>query len=450
MRLVAAWLLNLAYVVLLGAVSPVLLYRSITQGKYRSGWSQKFWGNVPDWPASIGLTSMHAGDRQRLPRFWFHAVSVGEVLLLQSIIPEIKRRQPLAEILISTTTTTGQAVAREKFPDCRLIDFPLDFSWAVNRAIRRVRPTQIVLVELELWPNFVMAAKSSGIPLAIINARLSAKSFRGYSRFRWLMRPLLESFDTIAVQNATYASRFESLGADRQRLCVTGSVKYDAVETNRANARTTALRLAFGIQPGERVFVAGSTQEPEERIAIEVWRQARRSHPELRLILVPRHKERFEQVARWVQNANLPLLRRSHAEASVAAQGESPVLLLDTLGELAGCWGLADFAFVGGSLSNRGGQNMIEPAGYGAAVCFGPNTRNFRDIVESLLDRNAACVVRDQEELLALLESWLKSPQDARDIGRRAQEFVLTQRGASQRTVDLLVGDAAIKPARAA
>ncbi len=444
MRLVAAWLLNLAYLALLVAVSPVLVYRSIRLGKYRSGWSQKLWGNVPDWPASIGA------DGQFVPRFWFHAVSVGEVLLLQSIIPEIKRRQPLAEIAISTTTATGRAVAHEKFPDCRLMYFPLDFSWAVRRAIRRVRPTQIVLVELELWPNFVMAAKNSGIPLSIINARLSAKSFRGYSRLKWAMQPLLESFGMIAVQNASYAARFVALGADPQRLSVTGSVKYDGVETNRANARTTELRAAFGIRSGERVFVSGSTQEPEERIAIEVWQQARRTHPELRMILVPRHRERFEQVARLVQSLNLPLLRRSQGAELNAARDDSPVLLLDTLGELAGCWGLADFAFVGGSLTNRGGQNMIEPAGYGAAVCFGPNTRNFREIVESLLDRNAARVVRDQSELLTLLESWLQSPQDAREMGQRAQEFVRTQRGAAQRTVELLVGEPLLECARAA
>ena len=474
------WLLNVAYAALLLALLPLLIYRAVTQGKYITGWSEKLLGRAPELPA------VEASKQ----RYWFHAVSVGEVLLLRSVLAELQRREPSAEIVISTTTSTGHTVAREKYPNMLVCYCPLDFTWAVAAAIRRLKPTRFVLVELELWPNIVAAMRRAGVPLSLINGRLSEHSFRGYSKLKWLLRPLLQSFDQIAVQNAAYAERFLALGAPTEQLVVTGSVKFDGIETQRDNKRTFALRAAFGIEPGERVFIAGSTQAPEEDIAIAAWQRARRIAPDLRLILVPRHKERFEEVAELIAARGLPLKRRSaelksgfaHAllhppsgrvdcEARAGGEGdalgcvdaepgtpsprlrprpsqregedqnsENCVLLLDTLGELSACWGLADFAFVGGSLTNRGGQNMIEPAGYGAAVCFGPNTRNFRDTVEALLASDAATIVTDADSLATTLEHWLAEPAKAAAMGQRAQQFVATQSGATEKTVDVLCG----------
>lgn len=428
-------LLNVAYCLLLAAVSPVLVYRSLAHGKYRTGWGEKLFGLLPD----LGTV---AADRER---YWFHAVSVGEVLLLQPIIPELRSRSPQAEIVLTTTTTTGHAVARQKFPDVSLAYFPLDFSWAVRKAISRIRPTQIVLVELELWPNFLKVARSNGIPLSLINGRLSEKSFRGYSKLRWLLRPVLQSFDLLAVQNETYAERFLALGARPESLHVTGSAKFDRINTDRRNEHTLSLRRAFGLTEDEPVFIAGSTQDPEEKIALETWLDLQSEFPELRLILVPRHKERFDETARLVNGYGLPLLRRSTVEAEecIAGAGDrsgvKPVILLDTLGELSACWGLADFAFVGGSMGDRGGQNMIEPCTYGAAVCFGPNTRNFRDVVESLLTLNAARVVEDKAALTAVLREWLTDRHSATRQGVAARDFVLGQTGASKTTIDLLL-----------
>jgi 3-deoxy-D-manno-octulosonic-acid transferase len=450
------WLLNVAYAALVLAISPILVWRAVTQGKYRTGWGEKLLGRVPELP------SVEPGKQ----RYWFHAVSVGEVLLLRSILAELHRREPSAEIVISATTSTGLAVAREKYPDAIVCYCPLDFTWAVNAAIRRLKPTRFVLVELELWPSIVVAMRRAGVPLSLINGRLSENSFRGYSKLKWLLRPLLQSFNRIAVQNDAYAERFLALGAAPEKLAITGSVKFDGIETFRDNDRTLALRDAFGLQPGERVFIAGSTQAPEEDIAIKAWQQARKAAPDLRLILVPRHKERFEEVAEWVTSSGQPLLRRSHC-ATVASPTQQiaegckpsgpresnsevpdasrrsakhgrPILLLDTLGELSACWGLADFAFVGGSLTNRGGQNMIEPAGYGAAVCFGPNTRNFRDTVEALLANDAATIVTDADSLATTLEYWIAMPTETAVMGRRAQQFVASQRGATERTIDCL------------
>lgn len=440
------WLLNLTYLALLAACSPILVYRAVFLGKYRTGFREKWLGDVPLREAMT-------------PAVWFHAVSVGEVLQIEPVLDQFLRARPDVEIVISTTTVTGMEVARKKYPQHRLIYFPLDFSWAVHRALDRIRPTAIVLVELELWPNFLRAAFARQIPVALVNGRMSERSYRGYRRVKPLLRPLLRSLCVIAVQNEAYAERLRDLVGQAASLSepacptehgqpgslsnviITGSIKFDRVQVDRDNPKTAELRRAFGLHPDEKVFIAGSTQDPEERYAVQTWLALRDKHPALRLMLVPRHKERFEDVARMVeQEFQLPLLRRTTLDPSVpSVQQNTPVLLLDTLGELSAAWGLADIAFVGGSLTQRGGQNMLEPAGYGAAVLFGPNTQNFKDIVTLLLDADAARVVKSPEEMTATVDQFLRDPAAARDLGERAKSLVQSHRGATQRTVELLL-----------
>lgn len=418
----AAVLLNLIYTSLLLIAAPWLGWRRWVQRKPIAGWREKLTGRI----------ERRSPER---PCLWIHAVSVGEVLQLQGLIPALQAEHPDAELLLTVTTGTGYDVARTKFSRCTVAFFPLDFSWAVRRALRTVRPRLVVLVELELWPNFLLAARALGIPVALINARMSPRSYRGYRRLRPLVSRLLRSLHVVAAQTPEYAERLIALGAPEDRVMVTGNIKFDRVELRRDNPRTRELAEAFGLQPGERVFIAGSTQETEEEAALETWRTLRSKFPELRLILVPRHKERFDDVARLVTDRGLPLCRRSLPATPASGQ---PVLLLDTLGELGACWGLADVAFVGGSLTQRGGQNMLEPAAYGAAVLFGPNTWNFKDIVGELLARDAAEVVRDGTELTAAVARLLRDGEFAAERGRRAREFVQTQQGATDRTVSLL------------
>ncbi len=555
------WGLNLVYCGLLLLFSPVILFRAIWQGKYRQGWGEKFFGRVAE-RTSTG------------PAIWLHAVSVGEVLVLRTILPRLSEAIPSCEFWISTTTHTGYAVAVEKYPDCRVIYFPLDFTWAVRNALQRVRPSLIVLVELELWPNFIRAAAEQSIPVLLINGRMSERSFRGYRRIRWLMARLWQGFARIAVQTEEYRRRLEQLGAPVDRLSVTGSTKYDGLETDRGNARTSEIRNGFGLREDETVFMAGSTQPPEESFAIDTYLALRERHPALRLVLVPRHQERFEEVAALVQSRGMPLLRRSVIKAAPVREGEAsavnrivvesldvghlpthpsqpvsgtalaagspdrapsrtcvlptnqteqnrrlapcrspfdsscsqhwgeaaaethassgpltpalsspaessphaasivgereqnlrsdasspapaqpelrppgtPILLLDTLGELGAAWGLADIAFVGGSLTPRGGQNMIEPAAYAAAVLFGPNTGNFRQVVELLLSEQAARVVHTPEDLTRVVSEFLENPTRARQLGETAQRLVLQQQGATARTVDLIVEALSVNP----
>ncbi len=418
-------LLNLIYATLLAALSPLVLVRSITTGKYREGWGEKFLGRAPH----------RIGDG---PCVWFHAVSVGEVLLLKPILQELTRRRPGWEAVISTSTRTGLSMARRSYPDLVTFYAPLDFSWSARRAVSRIRPTVLALVELELWPNLVQAAKESGAMVAIVNGRLSQRSHKGYRKLRGPLGPTLRRIDTVAAQNTEYADRFIDLGVPRNRVKVTGSVKFDGLESDRSNYKTIALRKALGLSPAELIFVAGSTMEGEEAAALAAYRQARASYPHLRLVLVPRHAERFEEVASWLVSQGERVIRRSEGNVTQTPRvprQAPPVILVDTLGELASVWGLADVAFVGGSLKpGRGGQNMMEPAAFGAALLFGPYTSNFREVVEQLLARDAARVVLDAADLARALLDDLDDPETAAARGAAAREYVLAQDGASGRT----------------
>lgn len=420
----AAIFLNLIYLALLLILSPALVYQRWKYGKYRDGWRQKVLGQLPRCSSS---------DRQLI---WLHAVSVGEVLQLQQVVKELRTRSSELDVLISTTTQTGYQVAQEKFSDCTVTYFPLDFSWSVKNALRRVQPDLIVLVELELWPNFINTANQMDIPLVLINGRLSEKSFRGYRKLKWLFAKLLNRFDKIAVQSPEYQSRFLALGADSDQVTVTGSIKFDGVQSDRNRSSVAELREFFEIENDAVVFIAGSTQAPEEEMALEAFASAVRKIPQSRLIIVPRHPERGPAIAAAITSAGHGVIQRStrsHIGSSLNKIG-----LLDTVGELNDCWALADVAFVGGSFGDRGGQNMLEPAAYGAAVCFGPNTRNFRQIVEMLKAQQAARTVHNQTELNQFVLEMLVDNASAQAVGRRAQQLVLAQQGATSKTVDAI------------
>ncbi len=418
-------LLDLLYIAALVLISPWLFYQAVTKGKYREGLAAKLFGRVPKRKSNALC-------------IWFHAVSVGEVRLLLPLISEIERRRPEWDCVVSTTTATGYGLARLQFARMSVYYCPLDFSWAVRRAMRRIRPTLLVLAELELWPNLVRAAQDHGVGVAVINGRLSERSFRGYRRVHWLMRHVLAAVDVIAAQSDEYARRFRELGADQRRVHVTGSIKYDGAQCDRNNPATERLRRLAGISPSDAVFLAGSTQEPEEAIALAVYGRLAAEFPCLRLIVVPRHPHRFDEVAALFASSGVAWQRRSDLSDGSPPHPSCRVLLVDTVGELGAWWGTAQIAFVGGSLGNRGGQNMIEPAAYGAAVCFGPNTRNFRDTVESLLANRAAVVVHDERELGRFVRRCLAEPHFSAELGERAAALVAASRGATGRTLDLL------------
>jgi 3-deoxy-D-manno-octulosonic-acid transferase len=409
---------------LLIAVFPWLVWQALRKGKYREGFAAKFLGLVPERDG--GETCL-----------WIHAVSVGEVNLVRPLLEELRRRRPEWKCVLSTTTMTGMALASKRYPDLDLFYCPLDFSWAVAAAMGRIRPDVLVLAELELWPNLIAAARRHGAKVAVVNGRLSENSARGYGRIRPVVQGILNQIDLLAVQDETYAGRFRELGAPEQSLHVTGSMKYDGAETDRGNDGTTRLMDLWGVDPGDRVFLAGSTQEPEESLALDSYLQLAESHPELRLILVPRHPDRFETVAEMLDARGVTWLRRTELDLA-GDRVRARILLVNVIGELGAWWGTAQIAYVGGSMGPRGGQNMIEPAAYGAAVSFGPNTRNFRDIVTAMLARDAAVVIHDGDEMTSFVRRCLVEPSFCRQLGDRAQQLVKEQLGATTRTAALL------------
>jgi 3-deoxy-D-manno-octulosonic-acid transferase len=419
-----SYLLNSAYLLLVAFLSPWLTYKALTTGKYRRGFSAKLLGHTTH--------SLLAADGR--PVVWFHGVSVGEIHLLRALVARFRERFPHCRCVMSTTTVTGREEAVKAFADLAVIDWPLDFTWAVKAALQRIQPSLVVLAEGEVWPNFVWAAKAQGVRLAIVNGRMSPRSAARYRKVRWLVQGLFARFDLIGAQTEEYRRNYEVLGATH--AVATGNLKYDGVQGTRGNPRTAAMAALFGIRSGDIVWVAGSTQEPEERVCIEIYRKARTSYPNLRLIVVPRHRERFDEVATLLQRSDLPFVRRSELRDGLQADA---VILSDSMGELGAIWGLADIAYVGGSLDGkRGGQNMIEPAAYGAAVLFGPHTWNFKHTVVSLLKQRAALAVPDavalEAEVLRLVGDSVRRAQ----LGQAAKEFVLSQQGATARTLDLL------------
>lgn len=427
--------LNLIYLSAILLASPWLVYCAVCKGKYREGFGEKLFGFAP------ASNNLDGDNRNKKTCVWLHAVSVGEVNLLGTLIEEIERQHPDWRCVVSTTTMTGMRLARKKYAGLTVFYCPLDFTWAARRAVRRVRPDLLVLAELELWPNLVRAARRQGARVAVVNGRLSENSYRGYGRIRPLVAGLLRQIDLIAVQDESYGRRFLDLGANEQSVRVTGSMKYDGAQTDRSNPATVRLRKLAGIEDDDIVFLAGSTQEPEEAVALDVYRRLSEGRPRLRLVIVPRHPERFDAVARELDASGVAWQRRTDlgdTSGKMPADGGPRVLLVDVVGELGAWWGTAQIAFVGGSFGNRGGQNMIEPAAYGAAVSFGPNTRNFRDIVATILDRDAAVVVQDGAELERFVRRCLEVPGYTDTLGGRAKALVGEQLGATRRTVELL------------
>ena len=428
-----AYLLNLLYLILLVLASPWLLASAFRKGKYRTGFGEKFLGLVPVRTSKATCV-------------WIHAVSLGEVSLISSLVRELRGRHPDWDIAISTTTLTGYTLAKSRYAEHLVFYCPLDFSWAVRRAMKRLRPKLLVLAELELWPNLIAAAKNTGAKVAIVNGRLSDRSFRGYRRFRPVVRRLVEQIDLVAAQNPIYADRFLELGASGDSVFVTGSLKFDGAQTDRENPATVRLGLLAGFQPGDTICLAGSTQQPEEQFALDAFRQLASEHPRLRLVIVPRHPDRFAEVAKLIAASGLSWQQRTRLEQD----GPDPaarVLLVDRVGELGAWWGTADIAYVGGSMGSRNGQNMIEPAAYGAAVSFGPKTHNFRDVVTALLNAQAAIVVQDANELTAFVRRCLEEHQFGQDLGAQARRVVASQLGATKRTVDALDALVAGQPA---
>lgn len=401
---------------------PYWLMQRLRHGKYQAGLSERL-GRIPQ-----RLTV-----QPQRPTIWVHAVSVGEVLAVSGLVGELKKHFPNYRIVISTTTDTGQKLARTRFGTENVFYFPLDFAFAISPYLRQLRPELIVIAETELWPNFLRLGKASGARIAIVNARISDRSWPKYRRFQFLLKRVLRHVDLFLTQTEEDSRRLAQIGAPKERIRVTGNLKFD-VPAPVAPSIIASLRAAFQQADAGPVIVCGSTVEGEEPILLQAFVNILASHPRALLILAPRHPERFNQVAELLSQLGIRFWRRSLWSGDPIVAG---VLLIDSIGELAALYSLADVAFVGGSLVPRGGHNIIEPALYGVPIVVGNHTENFRDIVSLFQSRDAVRVVGPAELPLAFME-LISNPAERIALGRRGAETLRAQMGATQRTMEAL------------
>jgi 3-deoxy-D-manno-octulosonic-acid transferase len=389
-------------------------------GKYRSG-----------LPERLGFVPARLNDAQP-GSIWVHAVSVGEVLAVSQLINDLQRKYPDRQIFISTTTATGQALARQRFGENRAFFMPLDFGFAVRRYLNALRPHLIVIAETEFWPNLLHLAGKRQTSLAIVNARISDRSFPRYKRFKWFFGRVLSEVDLFLAQTADDAQRLREIGAPTERVRGSGNLKFD-VRPSAQPALIAGLRAAIG--QDSPIIVCGSTAEGEEEPLLAAFKAVQRQFPAAVMILAPRHPERFEKVAGLISAAGFALQRRTQWQSAQPIR--SDIFLLDSVGELAAVYELADIAFVGGSLVPTGGHNILEPAQYGAAILVGPHTFNFREIV-SIFEQGGAVRTVTAENLPAQFLTLLGNPDERQRMGRLAKDLFAKHAGATGRTLDAL------------
>jgi 3-deoxy-D-manno-octulosonic-acid transferase len=423
----AVYLLYSAVLFLVALISaPWWLVQMARLGKYRAGLPERL-GRVPN-----RLAHNAAG-----PVIWIHAVSVGEALAISELVSRLCGRFPSARVLISTTTQTGQKLAAERFGVENVFYFPLDFAFAIRPYLRRLKPDVIVLAETEFWPNFIRLANSSGAKIIVTNARISDRSFPRYRRFAALMRPVLRNIDAFLTQSKTDAERLVEIGALEDRVFVAGNLKFEVKPPNTSTGFVLDLAKVLERMSIAPVIVAGSTVEGEEPIVLNAFRALLQAFPTSLLILAPRHRERFESIASLLETSGIPFVRRSKVSGDFAEFKPGSVLLLDSIGELAAIYSLADIAFVGGSLVPRGGHNILEPAYFGKAIVVGPHTENFRDIV-SYFTAEDAVLICEPEELGDRWLALLREPGVRKQFGERARAVFKQRSGATDRTVDAI------------
>jgi 3-deoxy-D-manno-octulosonic-acid transferase len=405
---------------------PYWLYQILRHGKYRSGFVERL-GRVP-----ARLRAAGEGSRARRV-IWVHAVSVGEVLAVSGLVDQMRRNLPRHRVLVSTTTDTGQELARKRFGDDHVFYFPMDFAFAIRPYLHALQPELVVLVETEFWPNFLRRAHASGARIAVVNARISDRSLPRYRRFRWALRRMLAHVDLFLAQTQEDSARLQSIGAVAERVQVTGNLKFD-VSLPSPPPIVESVRRSLAAEGAGPVLVCGSTVEDEEPPLLKAFENLRVGHPRAVMILAPRHPQRFDDVAILLRQLGMQSFRRSQWHGESLAGG---VLLVDTIGELAALYALGELAFVGGSLVPRGGHNIIEPAQHGVAIVTGNHTENFRDIVALFQSRDAVRIVGLAELPLTLMQ-LLADNAERQALGRRALETMRSQMGATSRTLEAL------------
>ncbi len=406
---------------LLGA--PWWLFRMATTSKYREGVMQRL---------GFKRTGVVAGR----PAIWIHAVSVGEVLAIGRLVKSLDESLSDFQIVISTTTRTGQQLARERFGKDRVFYCPLDLPWAVSSVLNELKPQLFILAETEFWPNLLASCHRRGIPVAVVNARISDRSWPRYKKLRGVWKQFLQPLALVLAQTETDAERLRAIGCQGERVHTSGNLKFDV----RAAADSAATQLLRAGAEGKRIVVAGSTLEGEEAALLAIWPELLGENSNLLLVLAPRHPERFSAVAALIDRSGRSWQQRSHwnAEAAQEKLGSTQIVLLDSIGELASVYQLASVAFVGGSLVQAGGHNPLEPAQFGVPVLMGPSYENFRGIVKPMLAAGGIKIVDSAAQLKTVLAELLNNREQAKAMGAKAHAVFEGQSGATGRTVEAI------------
>ncbi|MFQ5586464.1 MAG: 3-deoxy-D-manno-octulosonic acid transferase, partial [Thermodesulfobacteriota bacterium] len=406
-------------------------------GKYRHGLSERF-GHLP----SAKLAPLHDGKV-----VWFHAVSVGETKAVMPLLKMLKERHPDVRVVFSTVTATGNTVALREGRELidALLFFPLDFSWVVKRVIRRVHPSLFVIVEKEIWPNFLRVLNDNEVPTIVINGNLSDRSFRRYIQFRLLFSTVFNGISAYCAQTRADGERASILGVPK--TVVTGNIKFDIEAPKIGREEEARLRGELGIGPGERIVVAGSTHRGEEEMVLAAYRGLCEKVEGVRLVVAPRHPERFKEVDDLIEKKGFRLFRRSASKGQGETAGRGEVILLDTLGELVMICGIADLVFVGGSLvEGVGGHNLLEPAIYRKPVLYGPHLGSWRHVAKMLERGGGGIRVVSEEELLDRMTGLLSDVGTARKVGEAAYRVAGKNRGATEKSLEVIEGFLKVKP----
>lgn len=420
----AGFIYNAALTLASSAIIPYMAIRAFYNPEYRPGLSQKLGFNMPE---------------RGVPCVWIHAVSVGEVIAAEPLLKAIVAKAPSLPITLTVTTPTGMDVARRKLSEiARLMYFPFDFPWAAQAAVRAINPAVYVMIDTELWPNVIDMCSRAGAKVVLANGRVSDRSFPRYQKLKWLFGPTLRNADLLLMQDAEDARRIVSIGADPERVVTAGNLKFDGLPYSLTQAERARMRASIGIAPDDKVVILGSIHDGEEA-AINAFIKALGRLGSARLVIAPR---RIEEIA-WIQTAlrksGLTAVRKTAMDPNPPING-SVVPIIDTFGELSKIYGIADVAFVGGSLIERGGQNPLEPAAHGVPVIFGPDMRNFRDASKALMKAGGAVIVGSEREIADNFVSFLTDEARRKKAGSAGMEVINRNRGVADMMAEKIIG----------
>ena len=405
--------------------SVIYLPYLVIKGKAHRDFAQRF-GKLPSVFKTI--STLHP--------VWIHAVSVGEVMAVKNFVEKINMKFPSRKIILSTTTRTGNEMAKKIFPEGILkFYFPLDFSFVVRRVVNLINPSLFIMMETEIWPNLILELSKRNIPIMLINGRISERSVKGYKKIKFFFKDILGKISVFCMRTQRDARNIESLGAPKERVKITGNMKFDVA----SDIKTAAVNTALGIDQHDKLIIAGSTHGGEEEIALDVYEELSQKCEHARLLIAPRHIDKAGAIKKIVEQRGFEGALLSHIKGNPnKAIPKKSILILDTFGELGKLYSLATIVFMGGSLVRRGGHNIVEPAAFGKPIVFGPYMFNFRDMAKSFLENKAAVEVKDKKELLETLERLLKDESKRATLGRNAKGLIDKNKGATERNINEL------------